>query len=150
VLAQDVKRKICKDCQAEGVVNIRPAEHPGPRCTTHHRRKAMAGRVRAHELHIESGFGITASEYEQIKVYQGGKCAGCQRATGATKALAVDHDHKKPGCDHPPNQGCRQCVRALLCGQCNTILGRYDVAALKRLINVLEDPPAQYVLKETR
>ena len=35
------------------------------------------------------------------------------------------------------------CVRALLCGPCNQIIGRLGVEALCRLIQVLTDPPAR-------
>lgn len=79
---------------------------------------------------------MTLDEYEEIKAYQGGRCAICQRATGAYKALAVDHDHAT-GYD-----------RGLLCSTCNKTLGhaRDDVAFFERAIQYLKNPPAFAVI----
>jgi hypothetical protein len=98
-------------------------------------------------LRIAKGYGITGEEYRALYASQGGRCFVCQRATGRSKRLAVDHDHHKEGCRHAPDVGCPNCVRCLACGPCNRdLLGRYDVAALRRAIVVKTDPPAQYVL----
>jgi hypothetical protein len=72
-------------------------------------------------------------------------CFICQRATGKTKRLAVDHDHD---CDagHDRNMGCPKCIRALLCGPCNRLVGFLDAEALARAIEVLTNPPAQRFL----
>lgn len=117
---------------------------------THQREVKQARRTRAHELAVEKKYELTAEEYDAIFAAQGGRCAVCQRAKGITKMLAVDHQHNKPGCDHPPDVGCRNCVRCLACDTCNRIvLGRYDIDALVRAIVVLSDPPAQKVLNPT-
>ena len=141
----------CVDCLKEGVTTNRPVTHGGPRsplCTTHWRMRRKTRSARAHELRTERGYGITGAEYKLLYEAQGGKCAICQRATGATKRLSVDHDHNKEGCQHAPDVGCHQCVRGLVCsGNCNRILlGRYDVHALARAIMYILDPPAQKVL----
>jgi hypothetical protein len=75
-------------------------------------------------------------------------CYGCGRAKGKTKRLAVDHDHR---CDagHPPEFGCPKCIRALLCTYCNEVMGRLDADALRRLIEVHENPPAQTLAQRT-
>jgi len=142
---------ICKDCKAEGVTTVRkPAldthgnPRPGGRCVTHWRATKKARSVAAHGQRVEKNFGITAEQYWTLYAMQGGRCFGCRRATGATKRLAVDHDHelaKQHG--HPIEQGCIRCCRALLCGPCNAIIGRLGVEALCRLIQVLTDPPAR-------
>lgn len=140
---------VCKDCWADyvvardawlegrgglGAVNFgwdiehpkpklprRPAPHPGPRCVTHHRAVTKARRSRAHGLKVEATFGITAELYWALYEFQGGKCAILRcRATGKTKALAVDHDHK---CC-PGRTSCGKCVRGLLCGPHNEMFGR--------------------------
>jgi hypothetical protein len=90
-------------------------------------------------------FGISGADYDEIYEAQGGRCYVCARATGRTKRLAVDHDHNKCS-DHDSKMGCRRCIRALVCGPCNKLLGLLDVDALRRAIEVLEDPPAQRVL----
>lgn len=142
-----MSQKPCKDCLAEGVPTVRPSPHPGPRCYTHWRQVSKARRVTAHARRVQSNFGLTQQQYWSLYESQGGSCYICQRATGRTKRLAVDHDH---GCaqGHPPDQGCPRCVRALLCGPCNQMLGRCGVEALGRAIKVLTDPPAQATLRQ--
>jgi hypothetical protein len=92
-------------------------------------------------------YNITSEQYNLVKEAQGGKCAICQRATGATKALAVDHDHSC--CGH--GGSCGKCVRGLLCSTCNKLLGfaRDDPAMFYRAINYLKEPPAKRVLHLT-
>lgn len=137
--------KTCKDCLAEGVTTLRPTPHPGPRCVTHHREVTRQRKARAHERRTQATFGITGEQYWELYEAQGGRCYICQWARGAVKRLAVDHDHDR--CDnHPPDQGCIRCVRALLCGPCNQMIGRLRVDALQRAIIVLTDPPAQKLL----
>lgn len=93
-------------------------------------------------------FGITPDQYEQLKDEQGGKCAICQIATGASKSLAVDHDHKHCG----KGSGCTECIRGLLCASCNQLLGHAwdNIELFQRAIDYLEDPPAKKVLKRER
>lgn len=138
--------KPCKDCVAEGVTTSRPATYAGPRCATHHRAVQRQRKARAHERRTENTFGITGPQYWALYEAQGGRCYICQWARGATKRLAVDHDHKKCG-THPAEQGCIDCVRALLCGPCNQTIGRLGVEALERAITVLTDPPAAKILR---
>lgn len=147
------KQVLCKDCIAEGITTIRKLAtkkdgtlQPGPRCVTHWRVETRIRAKRARELRLVATYSLTAQEYQQLYEAQGGVCFICRWAKGLSKALAVDHEHDKPGCEHPPHQGCHDCVRALLCGPCNQLLGRYDVKALERAIEVLVDPPARRVL----
>jgi hypothetical protein len=68
---------------------------------------------------------------------QGGRCYICQRATGARRRLAVDHNHATGE------------VRGLLCKPCNRdVLGhlRDNTEALQRAIDYLTNPPARRVL----
>lgn len=135
----------CIDCNSEGRLTSRAALRPGPRCEEHwHARKRKVAKA-AHGRRLEENYDIDSDTYDFIYQSQGGRCFGCGKATGKARRLAVDHDHK---CleGHDPKKGCRKCIRALLCGPCNQILGRLDVAALLRLVDVLEDPPAQRVL----
>ena len=132
----------CKDC----IHPTRPAPHPGPRCATHHRAIVKARQSAAHAHRIEIRYGITESDYRAIYEAQGGTCFICQRATGKTKRLAVDHNHKTGE------------VRGLLCGPCNRgVIGhlRDDTDALRRAITYLAEQPAQAILlaldtKETK
>lgn len=144
-----MKQPVCIDCIAQGVTTFRPVEFLGPRtplCVTHRRARRRKTSARAHELRIERNFGISGEDYQLLYFAQEGRCFVCRRATGKTKRLAVDHDHHRCT-DHPPDVGCRNCIRCLACGPCNELLGRYDVDALVRAIIVLKDPPAQKVLQ---
>jgi hypothetical protein len=96
-------------------------------------------------LRTRAAYGITGEQYRELYTAQGMRCFICERATGASKRLAVDHDHHR-GCGHAPKVGCPACIRALLCGPCNQLIGRWNAAALHRAITVLTDPPAQRVL----
>jgi hypothetical protein len=80
--------------------------------------------------------GIDAQRYQDMLREQNGVCAICHKpetapdkASGKTKDLAIDHDHKTGA------------VRALLCSACNTALGLFndDPALLAKA--------QQYVLK---
>jgi hypothetical protein len=136
----------CRDCKAEGITTARPAPNPGPRCATHWREVKKNRKALAHSRHVQKTYGITAEEYQLLYEGQGGLCFVCKRSRGLSRKLAVDHDHTKE-CGHDPKQGCRNCVRALLCQQCNTVVvGRYDIDALMRAVEVLKDPPAQHLL----
>lgn len=131
--------KKCKTCIAEGVETKRPAPHPGPRCSTHHREVLAARKAAAHEKRIVETYGVTAEEYQAIYELQGGKCAICQRATGAKKKLSIDHDHDTGF------------SRGLLCLPCNrNVLGhaRDDIEFFERAIEYLKNPPAQQVIGE--
>ncbi|MFD4294155.1 endonuclease VII domain-containing protein [Rhodococcus sp. NPDC058532] len=132
----------CKVCPAG---SKRPAPHPGPRCSTHHREALRSRRSNAHGRMVTRTYGIGPNAYMAILAAQNGTCAICQRATGATKRLAVDHDHT---CC-PGKTSCGKCVRAIICQPCNVgVLGhlRDDVEALKRAIAVIQDRPAQAVI----
>lgn len=56
---------------------------------------------------------FTEAHYQELATKQGGTCAMCG-APPKRKRLAVDHDH------------CTGRVRGLLCGPCNTTIGRWE------------------------
>lgn len=136
------KKKRCVDCEAEGVSTRRKiVPGSGGRCATHHRIKKKERTAGRHADHIGKTYGITAEEYAAIMEHQGGRCAICQRATGASRRLAVDHDHTTG------------LVRGCLCRTCNRyVLGhlRDDTTALQRAIDYLNDPPAFAVIGKRR
>lgn len=139
---------VCKDCWARWLptYNIwavmregtepkqpkwRPAPYQGPRCATDHRAATRTRKERAHDRRVQTVFELEPGEYARLLEFQGGKCAICQRATGKTKRLAVDHDHGTAR------------VRGLLCGPCNQLLGhgRDDPEFFRRIIGYLTIPP---------
>lgn len=109
-------------------------------CTTCQRHLDKEHARRAHDLYLRRTYGITVEEYEAILGHQGGACYICLRATGRTRRLSVDHDHKT-------GSG-RQSVRGLLCRTCNNMLGhlRDNPAAFLRAVDYLGNPPAHHVI----
>src|ERR1700757_2464970 len=85
----------------------------------------------AHAKAIFERYGLTIDEYNGLYELQGGRCALCRIATGRTRRLSVDHDHKTGD------------VRGLLCRPCNTLLGRVrdSIAFFRRCIDYLDNPP---------
>jgi hypothetical protein len=105
----------CIDCRKDPPKTVRKIATPEgkpPRCATHQRIKATADRKRRRAAHIERTYDISAADAHALYVYQGGRCWICGEATGATKALALDHDHAD---DWP---------RGRLCGVCNQFIGQ--------------------------
>lgn len=132
----------CIDCLTEGLVNNRPAPHPGPRCVTHHRTIRNARKIIGHGRRLMDTYGITRAEYEALFEEQLFACAICRRARGVSRNLCVDHDHALEG------DGVRGSVRGLLCSTCNKMLGhcRDDPEMLLRGVDYLLNPPARKVL----
>lgn len=110
---------------------------PGPRCATHHREEKRRVKAANHERSVQRTYGLKEHEYGRLYEGQGGVCALCNRATGASRRLSVDHDHATGE------------VRGLLCRPCNTFLGhaRDDIAFFWRCIRYLRTPPAREILK---
>ena len=123
------KPPVCKDCYPDpGIrkavracgwiryngkkVPARPAPYPGPRCKTHWVAEKTRRKDAIHKRSVQTIYGLTEGQYEQLYLFQGSRCAICQRATGATRRLSVDHDHVSGN------------VRGLLCRPCNTVIGR--------------------------
>lgn len=146
-------QRICKDCRAEAeaagsVLPTRPAPHPGPRCATHWREKRRQRKGAAHSAWVARTYSLEEHDYGRLYEAQGGVCAICQRANGATRRLSVDHDHK---CCNA-SVSCGYCVRGLLCRPCNDLLGhcRDSWEMLARAIRYLTNPPAKDALRKRR
>lgn len=107
------------------------------------RRRREAGRAR----NLRTRHRMTPEQYDDILAHQGGVCYICQRARGATRALAVDHDHAvaRERCSHDPDESCEDCWRGLLCSRCNDMLGhaRDSREFFRRAMHYLRYPPAQ-------
>lgn len=129
--------KQCKDCLAEFMAGEipkmpkRPALEEGPRCSTHWRKVVKQRKADNHEKRVQKVYGLEKGEYAQLYQFQGGLCALCRRATGASRRLSVDHSHATEN------------VRGLLCRPCNDLLGhaRDKVAFFYRCIGYLKMSP---------
>lgn len=73
------------------------------------------------EYHLQTKYGISRSDYDDVLRRQNGACILC-RSTGVP--LVVDHSHETG------------VVRGLLCGSCNRALGLFkdDPSALSRAV----------------
>lgn len=130
----------CAGCEKYRMLKFFPKDKSGKirsRCKPCSRKQAHASRIRLH-------YNITQKQYFEIIDAQGGKCAICQIATGAAKALAIDHDHKC--CDRYGS--CGNCIRGCLCSSCNNMLGfaRDNPEFFLRAVAYLKHPPAPPVL----
>lgn len=123
----------CIDCIAAGpLATYRPrkvvtaADQP-KRCASHQQLHVKQTRKRARARSIERTYGISAEDAHELFLLQLGRCWLCRKATGATKSLAVDHDHQTGE------------VRGRLCGPCNQFIGRLDddPEAAQRLVRYL-------------
>jgi len=130
------KPPVCVDCLAEGITNYRPIVSGvrAKRCATHSRAAGKRASAIAHARTVASTYGISGEQYWALHRNQNGKCAICQVATGATKRLAVDHDHATG------------LIRGCCCGPCNIMLGRLGPEGLVRALEYLLDPPAVRVI----
>lgn len=138
------KVRVCKEAGDDIRHQKRAAPFPGPRCYSCHHARRHTVKARARVLHVERTYGLSEQDVEAVRETMplNGRgmrvCPGCKRATGLTKALAVDHDHEKERQGLP----IRETVRGFLCSTCNQMIGKYDISALLRLVDYLRNPPA--------
>lgn len=81
----------------------------------HYEKNKERSRPRA----IERTYGITIEDYNNLLDQQNNCCAICREESKDGKSLHIDHDHS---CC-PGRKSCGKCVRQLLCGHCNSMLG---------------------------
>lgn len=89
----------------------------------------------AHSLHMRiRRYGI--SEERILSFLEKLVCKVCRKTNPGKLGWVIDHDHK---CC-PGNKSCGKCVRELICGGCNTMLGlaNDDVETLKSAIAYIE------------
>ena len=121
---------VCVDCVADPPKTVRPVVNPAarkPRCATHLKSETTRRRKQSRARQVERTYGISDEDNHELFLLQGGRCWLCQKATGATKSLAVDHDHVTGE------------VRGRLCGPCNQFIGKLgdDPEAARRLVAYL-------------
>jgi hypothetical protein len=109
-------------------------------CSSTMGRNAKA--CRAHTPRLRQ-FGITAGALSDMFARQGGACAICLSPESGWSDWHIDHDH---GCC-PGAGSCGECVRGLLCGRCNIMLGhaKDDPDLLASAITYLRGTLADHV-----
>ncbi len=80
-------------------------------------RRANPTKVKNHVL--TSRYGINLGRYKVMLIEQQGGCAACGYQPKDGNCLHIDHNH---ACC-PGDKSCGDCIRGLLCGQCNVALG---------------------------
>lgn len=93
--------------------------------------KGSRTHLAAQRRYRERVYGLTPTDQERLSKHQNGRCAICQRATGRSKALSVDHCHRTG------------LARGYLCTTCNRMLGhlRDDAGAFMRAAQYLLNSP---------
>ena len=97
-------------------------------------------------------YGLTVAAYDQIWEEQRGRCAICGKAEERLgRRFSVDHNH---ACCPGP-KSCGECVRGLLCGNCNVGLGNFgdNVHTLRKAIvyverHKVERPVEEHVIED--
>ena len=106
-------RSICKVCTNSNFAARRKLNPDKYNSQTKAWRKANPEKVV--DIALNTRFGITLDQYEQMLKSQNGLCALCKQSTSnMNRRLAVDHDHKTGK------------VRGLLCFNCNTSLSKFE------------------------
>jgi Recombination endonuclease VII len=80
---------------------------------------------------LKNRYHLTVEQYAEMLVKQDGHCALCPMTQGETKRrMCVDHDHK---CC-PDLQCCGKCIRGILCGNCNRMVGFLESLLLEAVV----------------
>ena len=143
----------CFDCIAEGVNNWRApvAGAAKKRCYLHNRAWKRSQRNRSHDVYVQRRYGLRPGEYVKLKEAFGGRCALCQKATGAARALALEHDHGHcTVCATGTCCGEPEAIRGVACGPCNQVIGRFSIATLNRMAAYLVAPPGPAIIRAIR
>lgn len=133
------KAKPCKEAGDDPNHRKRPARHPGPRCATCWGVECKRRKEANHRATTAKVYKTDRDFYDLLYEFQDGRCWICQLATGVTKRLANDHDHKT------------DLLRGLLCGECNQFLGRRvrsNPEVGLRIFRYLINPPARQLCEQ--
>lgn len=96
-------------------------------------------------------YGLNRAAYDALLAEQGGRCAICNIPSSECRLpLAVDHDHSCCLSRGGKRRTCGNCVRGLICENCNRAIGLMHDSPerLRRAAEYLQRPrPAPAVLR---
>lgn len=109
----------CLTCGSE--IPKRPGVRTPTRCPVHqleHNRNRCVAKERRRRFRR---YGLTEASFDALLLSQGGSCAICRSTSPDDRrgGWHVDHDH---ACC-PGGESCGECVRGILCGRCNNMIG---------------------------
>lgn len=110
------------------------AEHHRQRSREYHEANRPAVLADMRERALWRKFKKTQEQYDELLEAQGGVCASCFRPPSEKRRLAWDHDHF---CC-PGENTCGDCIRGLLCTNCNLIIGKIELDLFDPQIKYLE------------
>ena len=120
--------KTCKHCGAEydWVPYQKTGQYHCPDCyVLYHQVRDITDTFRKH--------GLTMHQYIWLYEEQNGRCKLChyQPIPQGDKKFQLEIDHDHSCCDRKNKQGgglgsCGNCIRGLLCHNCNTMIGQYE------------------------
>ncbi len=112
--------KYCGDCQSEAQRRRNEQKNLNRRLDGTIEDEARRQKRRRSQMYK---YGITVERYDEMLAAQHGVCAICGKPPSGKgtsgQSLHVDHDHS---CC-PGTKSCGECVRGLLCSNCNMAVG---------------------------
>jgi hypothetical protein len=113
-LAKKIARQTERRC-ACGSEDVGPTNKPVcPKCLKDGRRRAPENRRRRLLM-----YGLAPERFDEMLVLQRNKCGICATDDPGPRGWFIDHDH---ACC-PGIGSCGNCVRGLLCSNCNLVIG---------------------------
>ena len=125
------KTGLCRDCYIKSVntngeakcitCGGKTSEPRAEYCKPCWLNRPVEGRKTTYRKYqLKKKYKLTFEQYDEMLAAQGGKCAICLTDyTELSESLYVDHNRK---CC-PSKESCGNCVRGLLCRQCNFAIG---------------------------
>jgi hypothetical protein len=87
------------------------------------RKTDPAAAARWRRTHHLNRYGLTREQFDQLLDEQGHACAMCLSSFEDGQKVCIDHDH---ACCPDGKRSCGNCIRGLLCNDCNTALGQIE------------------------
>ena len=127
-----VTTNMCKPCKKEYDKAYRPVWNKKP-----------YSRISRYKSHLKNRYSLTLENLVSTYESQGGGCAICNKSlphpadeNGDKWQTNIDHDHT---CC-PTETSCGECIRGMLCRDCNLMLGhaKDNLSTLKKAVEYLE------------